>query len=63
MDRENMSDRDIDKSESESSFGQKIGQSESWGSEPSGKSGSSGSKWELDESSEVDDPECSGCYY
>jgi hypothetical protein len=58
-----MENLDRDKMESD----QNIDQSESWSSESSPKSGSSesslGSKRELDESEDIDNPSCEGCYY
>ncbi len=53
LNRDKLSDRDTEKSESESGFGQKIGQSESWRSEPKQES----------KKEEVDNPTCEGCYY
>lgn len=64
LDRDRLSDREG--SESQSDFGQKIGQFESWDSEPSRKSGSGGIQSESSEKSsseDIDDPACSGCYH
>jgi hypothetical protein len=53
---ENLDRDKLSESESESSFGQNISQSESWTSDSSAKS-------ELDETDEVENPACGGCYY
>jgi len=63
-DLDELSDRE--RSESQSDFGQKIEQSESWDSEPSRKGGSSGLQSDSSEKStaeDIDDPSCSGCHH
>jgi hypothetical protein len=53
LDRDTLSDRDTEMSESE--------KSESWRSEPSSKS--SELKQESEKSEDIDNPACSGCQY